>query len=121
MNGGEDGDGGSEGGGYRGDTSGGYGTGGAAIDSDELLGGREPKIEDVFPEEGEADARLRREIKERLAQGGLGDGVDVSVQAGIVRLSGAAESWATRRQAEDAAAGVEGVRHVTTDIRVRSS
>lgn len=118
MSDGEDGDGGS--GGYRGDTSGGYGTGGAAIDSDELLGGREPKLEEVFPEEGEADARLRREIKERFAQDGLDD-IDVSVQAGVVRLSGAAESWAVRRQAEDAAAGVEGVRHVTTDIRILSS
>jgi hypothetical protein len=110
------------GGGYGGADSGGYGTGGAAIDEGDLLGGREPKLEEVFPEEEEADARLRREVKERLAQGGAGAGeIDVSVQAGVVRLSGAAESWEARRQAEDAAAGVEGVRHVVTDIRVRPS
>lgn len=118
MSGGN-GDGGSEGG-YQGDSSGGYGTGGAAIDADELLGGRRPTLEEVFPEEGETDARLRREIKDRIAQEGVGD-VDVSVQGGVVRLSGAVGSWAERRRAEDAAAGVEGVLHVTTDVHVRST
>ena len=43
---------------YQGDTSGGYGTGGAAADFEDVTGQKDPKLEDVFPEE--ADPRRKR-------------------------------------------------------------
>jgi osmotically-inducible protein OsmY len=66
------------------------------------------------------DARLLELVSDRLMDDpdlDAGD-IEVTVDDGEVTLRGTVQDRAARRRAEDLAASVRGVRHVTNDLRV---
>jgi osmotically-inducible protein OsmY len=70
-----------------------------------------------------SDERIREEVCERLCQHGMLDAsdIEVSVTAAEVTLRGTAPSRWAKREAEDLAETVSGVRDVHNEIRVASS
>lgn len=127
---------------YQGDTSGGYGTGGAAIDYHDVMGsggtGAYPDLDPdrVFAriDRGEAasqrgrgpkgyqrsDARILEDVSERLTEDSHVDATDieVTVHEREVKLAGRVASRDERRRAEAIADAVSGVAHVQNDLRV---
>ncbi|HYF53543.1 MAG TPA: BON domain-containing protein [Salinarimonas sp.] len=133
---------------YLGDSSGGYGTGGAAIDYHDVMGGgygardygqAYPDLDpahvfdridrgDVPSRRGlgpkgyqRSDERVLEDVHERLTEDPHLDAsdIEVSVQDGEVRLSGFVGNRTERRYAEDLVEGISGVRHVQNDLRLR--
>jgi hypothetical protein len=133
---------------YQGDTSGGYGTGGAAIDYHDVMGsggygardyaGAYPDLDPdrVFAriDRGEAqsqrgrgpkgyqrsDARILEDVSERLMEDSHVDATDVevTVHEREVTLAGRVASRDERRRAEAIADAVSGVVHVQNNLRV---
>jgi hypothetical protein len=68
-----------------------------------------------------SNERIAEEVNERLTQHGWLDasGLEVSVENGIVTLSGEVDDYRAKRMAEDAALDVSGVGDVRNEIRVR--
>jgi len=134
---------------YQGDSSGGYGTGGSAIDYHDVMGsggyGAEgygsayPDLDparvferidrgDVPSRRGQgpkgyerSDERIREDLHERLTEDPQLDAsdIEVAVEAREVTLSGRVASRADKRRAEDIAESVSGVGHVQNNLRVR--
>ncbi|KAA2237004.1 BON domain-containing protein [Salinarimonas soli] len=134
---------------YLGDSSGGYGTGGAAIDYHDVMGsggyGAEgyanayadldparvfERIDrgDVPSQRGRgpkgyqrSDERIREDVSERLTEDPHVDAsdIEVSVQSREITLSGHVASRPEKRRAEDIAEAVSGVAHVQNNLRVR--
>lgn len=124
---------------YGGSSSGGYGTGGAALDYRDVVGSRydwEHRYSDVrqvFPEEGRhrgrgprnytrSDQRIREDVSDRLTDDPHVDASDmeVTVESGEVTLSGTVMSRPVKHRAEDVAESVSGVRHVQNNLRIQS-
>lgn len=133
---------------YLGDTSGGYGTGGSAIDYHDVMGGgygsrdyghAYPDLDpahvfaridsgDVPSRRGmgpkgyqRSDERIHEDVHERLTEDPHLDASDihVSVQNREVTLSGFVGNRAEKRYAEDLVERVSGVGHVQNNLRVR--
>ena len=133
---------------YQGDSSGGYGTGGSAIDYHDVMGsggyGAEgygsayPDLDparvferidrgDVPSRRGQgpkgyerSDERIREDVSDRLYDDPHVDAseIDVGVSGGEVTLSGTVDSRDARRRAEDVAERVSGVTYVQNNLRV---
>ncbi|WP_051440915.1 osmotically-inducible protein OsmY (plasmid) [Ensifer sp. WSM1721] len=124
---------------YGGSSSGGYGTGGAALDYRDIVGSRydwEHRYSDVrqvFPEEGQyrgrgprnytrSDQRIREDVSDRLTDDPHVDAsdIEVTVENGEVTLSGTVMSRPVKHRAEDIAESVSGVRDVQNNLRIQS-
>ena len=71
-----------------------------------------------------SDAALTAKVKTAIAsESGLGNAVDINVQTyrGVVQLNGFVDSQDKIQRAAHAARGVEGVRSVENNLRVRPS
>jgi osmotically-inducible protein OsmY len=68
-----------------------------------------------------SDERIREEVNERLTEDRYVDAteIEVSVEEGIVTLSGKVDNRAEKRLAEDCADDVSGVRDVNNLLRIR--
>jgi osmotically-inducible protein OsmY len=115
---------------YGGSSSGGYGTGGAAADFEDVVGHGPLSAREAFPQDFRGrgpkgyvrpDARILDDLSDRLAEAPDLDASDIEpgIEAGEVTLRGAVETRTERHRAEDIAEAVSGVRHVCNDLRVR--
>jgi osmotically-inducible protein OsmY len=68
------------------------------------------------------DSEIRKDVREALSQDPAADAyeIDVTVNGGVVTLSGRVDSWAERRLGETIAKGVLGVRKVDNNIVVKA-
>ena len=120
---------------YEGDSSGGYGTGGSALDFRDVVGSRaeERRLSDprrVFRNNRgrgprnyrRSDDRIREDINDLLTDDPYIDASDleVSVVDGEVTLSGTISSRVLKRRAEDLAAGIPGVTDVQNNLRLQA-
>ncbi|WEX74353.1 BON domain-containing protein [Sinorhizobium numidicum] len=124
---------------YGGSSSGGYGTGGAALDYRDVVGSRYDwehryaDVRQVFPEEGRhrgrgprnytrSDQRIREDVSDWLTDDPHIDAsdIEVTVESGEVTLSGTVMSRPVKHRAEDIAESVSGVRQVQNNLRIQS-
>ena len=70
-----------------------------------------------------SDDRIRDDLNDRLADDGRLDAsdIEVTVSSGEVTLSGTVTSRQDKRYAEDLADAISGVKHVQSNLRVKSS
>ncbi|WP_050577458.1 BON domain-containing protein [Sinorhizobium arboris] len=123
---------------YGGSSSGGYGTGGAALDYRDVVGSRydwENRYSDVrqvFPEQGchrrrgprnytRSDQRIREDVSDRLTDDPHIDAsnIEVTVENGEVTLSGTVMSRPVKHRAEDITESISGVKHVQNNLRLQ--
>jgi hypothetical protein len=124
---------------YGGSSSGGYGTGGAALDYRDVVGSRYDwehrysGARQVFPEEGRLrgrgprsytrpDQRIREDVSDWLTEDPHIDAsdIEVTVESGEVTLSGTVMSRPVKRRVEDIAESVPGVKHVQNNLRIQN-
>jgi osmotically-inducible protein OsmY len=101
--------------GYEGE---GYMRGGGRDVEDRL---RRPSFRGLGPKNYQrSDERIREEVCERLTDDDYVDatGIEVSVEEGVVVLSGAVDDRRTKRRAEDVTESVRGVKDIQNQIRV---
>ncbi|MDB5802412.1 MAG: hypothetical protein JWL63_3351 [Rhodocyclales bacterium] len=69
------------------------------------------------------DAVLTTRVKAALAKESISDAADIQVETyrGVVQLSGFADSPEAMQKALNAANGVDGVKSVKNDVRIKSS
>jgi hypothetical protein len=132
---------------YLGDSSGGYGTGGSAMDYHDVLGGGTRGSGHSYPDLDPAhvfaridsgdvpsrrgmgpkgykrsDERIQEEVHERLTEDPHLDAsdIEVSVASGEVTLSGFVGNRAEKRYAEDLVERISGIGHVQNNLRIRA-